>query len=837
MLLLVFSEIPVGMANVNSNIVTIGQFSVFTDESSTGSGVAQLPIQPEINSLTFVVGASSQPITSTEGFNVELRKTDNIVLGTASKSGIAVVRSQANTATSIGILTISCQNSLSIQDIQSQVEENAKNYAMSFTIRTKQPDELILIITAGFTQVYNGYWTNQDPEVNGERPKGVLWTYVQLAGGVWSSIGADCYLAHAVGDYKIDAIYSSTEGAIAMFVIELANGVKTPSSSVISLDFSVYYGEQLLPISIEVPLEKYNKAMQQMENIYAQYPGIDSSVLKKAYYLYLHTKNPVEYQITGISLIKDGQRVADKKMKAEVLADLLTYCYELFPALSKDMLNSYHSYGDEWRELYDNAGLGVEFSDSVFNTATIVDDIGPLIDAALTIYKIKDIGLSSAEQVKSTVSTFYEICHLPYDELIKKYGVLVVNAIFKVLTGHNFISSTDYNPAELYEKFTEDPSDALEVLKEIEKEAFNTDLNPDAQKLISDFLNNLKEEVEEEVISSSALSVWSYFVHGLSASTAAEIGLSSALEGILEGFLSNLIPSSLAFIVGEKWVLPMANAIHYAHESMRDLSNIYYNMSTYGYKIANPENNIFNLTNSRIWSSLAGTEYISEYRYWELTYYYLSKERSTSQSDLSFYSIAAQAALSHAEDWRNALVNILALSQGDVESHDPEGVNFSLEFSPPPTSSPFPVVPKNSSGFVLIANRTSSVTLNSGNYKFIVENRTWFSNFTYSLYVDDAYGNSYLIVFNPPSQQYSVELKNETSVTLKNFILVNGEVKLSDTGKITGKHILFNVVNSQVDSASVKTAWLDFSSFVLILLFSFLALFILLAFIFLHKRG
>jgi len=225
MLLLVFSEIPVGMANTGSNRVTIGQFCVFTNESSTGSGLAQLPIQPEPNSLTFVVGASSQPITSTEGFNVELRKTDNIVLGTASKSGIAVVRSRANAATSIGILTISCQNSLSVQDIQSQVEENAQNYAMSFTIRTKQPDELILIITAGFTQVYNGYWTNQYPKVNGERPKGVLGTYVQLAGGVWSSIGADCYLAHTVGDYKIDANYSSTQGAIAMFVIELAMNI------------------------------------------------------------------------------------------------------------------------------------------------------------------------------------------------------------------------------------------------------------------------------------------------------------------------------------------------------------------------------------------------------------------------------------------------------------------------------------------------------------------------------------------------------------------------------------------------------------------------------------
>jgi len=150
------------------------------------------------------------------------------------------------------------------------------------------------------------------------------------------------------------------------------------------------------------------------------------------------------------------------------------------------------------------------------------------------------------------------------------------------------------------------------------------------------------------------------------------------------------------------------------------------------------------------------------------------------------------------------LEGIRAISEADASLSDPEGVNFSLEFSPPPTSSPFPVVPENSSGFILIANGTSSITLSSGNYKFIVENRTWFSNFTYSLYVDDAYGNSYLIVFNPPQQQYSIEIRNETPVTLKNFALVNGEVKLSDAGKTTGKHILFNVVRSQVDPTSVQ---------------------------------
>jgi len=60
-------------------------------------------------------------------------------------------------------------------------------------------------------------------------------------------------------------------------------------------------------------------------------------------------------------------------------------------------------------------------------------------------------------------------------------------------------------------------------------------------------------------------------------------------------------------------------------------------------------------------------------------------------------------------------------------------------------------------------------------------------------------GNSYLIVFNPPSQEYSVELKNETSIALKNIAIANEEVKLSDSGKTFGKRILFSVVGFQVD--------------------------------------
>jgi len=195
-----------------------------------------------------------------------------------------------------------------------------------------------------------------------------------------------------------------------------------------------------------------------------------------------------------------------------------------------------------------------------------------------------------------------------------------------------------------------------------------------------------------------------------------------------------------------------------------------------------------------------------------------------------------QIVISNAQWWRNDLERILEISRADIESLDPEGVNFSFRFSPPPKFNPFPVISGNSSGFILVMNKTLSVTLSSENYKFIVENGTWFSNFTYSLYVNDVSGNSYLIVFNPPSQEYSVELKNETSIALKNFAIANGEVKLSDAGKTFGKRILFSVVGFQVDPKSIRVTQPENTQFMLVLIFSFLVFSAVLAYVLLRKR-
>jgi hypothetical protein len=471
-------------------------------------------------------------------------------------------------------------------------------------------------------------------------------------------------------------------------------------------------------------------------------------------------------------------------------------------------LNAYLSWGEKWGEIYAESVIDVKVALWFTQSVYLLTIIQPIIDDLAEMLR-----LSKAIKIKNMIQLFYDLITLPYDDLASKYGSQDANAIFDILVKHNLCSSSNFDPFELYEEMTSNPSEALKALEEIEEKVFKMQMDPDTENLMTNFLYNLGGELLTGVLGeylSTDLTLLNFYYKTLNTEEISYELLNELIEldkSIYEGILYEIIPLSLASAIEESYSIPMAEAINSATELAGRISKIYYDMNEYGYEITHPQDTIsapaLDLTKSQIWSSLVGLEYIAEYRYWELTYYYLSRELTTSQSDLSQCRNRAQEALSNAEGWRNALVNILALSQCDVESHDPGGVNFSLKFSPPPTSSPFPVVPKNSSGFVLVANRTSSLTLSSGNYKFIVENRTWFSNFTYSLYVDDAYGNSYLIVFNPPQQQYSVEMENEAPVMLRNFALTNDGVKVSDAGKATGKHVVFNVVGFNVDPASV----------------------------------
>jgi len=164
-----------------------------------------------------------------------------------------------------------------------------------------------------------------------------------------------------------------------MITVKVAPALET-TQPLTSLDFNVYYDGQLFTVTIKVPPEKYNMAVQQARGLYAEYPGIDPSVLERAYYLQLHARNPNDYPLSGITILKDGKPITDEEVEKEILADLLTYCIELFPALSQSALNSYRNYGEEWRKLYDDAGLVVGVSDVVSNTMYVGTLLAPLFD-------------------------------------------------------------------------------------------------------------------------------------------------------------------------------------------------------------------------------------------------------------------------------------------------------------------------------------------------------------------------------------------------------------------------------------------------------------------------
>jgi len=170
----------------------------------------------------------------------------------------------------------------------------------------------------------------------------------------------------------------------------------------------------------------------------------------------------------------------------------------------------------------------------------------------------------------------------------------------------------------------------------------------------------------------------------------------------------------------------------------------------------------------------------------------------------------ADSALSLAQSWADMLRKMHSYAEAIVNRVDPEGSTFSFTFQSPIIV--FSVAPPNSSGFVLITNQTVNITMRCGTYFFIVQNREWFTNFTYSVYVDDPYGRIYLIIFNPPEQHYEVKTQNETQIYIKNFKPENETVVIVEVGNVTGTEVYFDVVNSSVNPETIIP---EFSSLIL----------------------
>ena len=208
-------------------------YTLASNATSTNNGLAA--VDSTGGSLTLSLGISSQPISSVRGFDPVFWQGPQIVVGENTSGGVglnSVLSSQSNDATSIISIGISSQkySAIDIQNIKNASELNQSGGAnLSFSMHAAAGD-LLVILVAGYTQTYNGFWTNQNPTLN--IPEIYLnGTYTQLSGGVWTSVGASYAYINQTGTYTVESNFSSNEGGAAVIGVLIGpSGVNYPVS-------------------------------------------------------------------------------------------------------------------------------------------------------------------------------------------------------------------------------------------------------------------------------------------------------------------------------------------------------------------------------------------------------------------------------------------------------------------------------------------------------------------------------------------------------------------------------------------------------------------------------
>jgi len=539
----------------------------------------------------------------------------------------------------------------------------------------------------------------------------------------------------------------------------------------IILNFSVTFENGRYDVLLHVPLSSFKTSIENFPSIYySWFSSIDANILKSAFYVYRHVEQPDQYPILDITIQKGDQEIAEKYIKTKILNGLLQYCYELFFLTSPLMLDSYKSNGENWLKAHEDLKWTVFISDLLCGGTYYATVILPLIKTINNLF-----GEDISKQVESSIRLIYELLTEGNDGLIKKYGYEQVRRITNILTSSGLISIADYNTMELYQNIIKDPDKSSSVICQIQKDVFNVEIKPNAQSIITNFIKKLPASTIGNFACGTALSFMAYFGSGLTAQTAMQIGTSA----MFKGFFGYTLPLAFASAIHQAYITPMAQSLHEAWEAMKHESDVYFDLHKYGQKMANPINNIFNLTNVQIFSALQGIRCVIEYYYYMNCYFYtegqyLNPKRAQEAATMKEM---ADSAISQAKDWASMLEKIHGYAKAIIDKVDPEGSTFNFTFQPPIIV--FPVIPPNSGGFVLIANQTVNITMNCGSYYFIVQNREWFTNFTHSIYVDDPFGRIYLIIFNPPEGKYDVEAQDYTPLTLIKFVPTTDGVILS----------------------------------------------------------
>ena len=480
------------------------------------------------------------------------------------------------------------------------------------------------------------------------------------------------------------------------------------------LTFDVLYNDHSYNVSLWVPLSTYNEAVQKIGSVvYSWFPNIERPILEQAYYLWRHTESPTNYPILKISVLENDQPKTEKELKTRLVDGLLKYSFELFYYAWPDKLSEYQSNGEQWLKAHNDLTWTVRVSDAVTTILDYATIVGALSDDAIDLLG----GTTQSEQLKSGVTFFVDLIY-GKAHLVETYGADKADAIVNILFNLGFISSSDYNGAEVYEKFQEDPAGAVDAIEKINQEVFHSGIDP----IVKSFLENLIGELEETTFQAfavgTAVGLHAYFISGLTASTATQIGLSAATDSFVSSFSGVALLLKFADIIHSGYNLPMAQSLHDAWEQMKYEADLFSSMRSYGLAMANPRDNAFNLADAQVFASFSGARYLTEFYYYMHSYAHTSGQYlsfllgGNRQQEMDILRSNAEFALSQAIEWQNLLEKLYGYAAAIVDNRDPEGTTFNSTFAPPVIV--FPITPENSSGFVLITNSTSGINMTCG---------------------------------------------------------------------------------------------------------------------------
>jgi len=629
----------------------------------------------------------------------------------------------------------------------------------------------------------------------------------------------------ATGNYSVSVRAEEVGGQVQWVTVELT--VVAPKV----ISFDVLYEDVTYTVVMEVSPSAYAKLLQGAENFRkASYPHFNESLFAQAYYLSCYIEAPDMYPVYNVTIYQNGLVVADRYLKVAIVDGLIKYCYMLIWCAWPEMLNQFKMQGLGWLKIYNNNRFIVGVSNGLSQITYWATLIGPLIDSIKTMF-----GGSTSEAVEGGVSLFLSVIG-GYNSLKEQYGAEKADAITNLLVENGYVYGRDYNPMRLYQRFVDNPQETVQTLKTIGEQVLNLEFDSNAQATLTDFIDEIKSGVVGDFATGAAIGLLAYFGSGLTAKTCQLIGLSKTFES----FLGGTLPLSLASAIHQAYITPMAEALNAAWESAGQASDTYLALYMYGGLVAYPIEDKFNLTEAQIFASTYGFACVTEFRYYMYSHFYRSRQLFVPESELNMLKDNAQTMFNRAVNWAGLLSKIQDLSKALVSEDDPpndyttltvQAINNVMDMPQPiPPINIFPELPANLSGFSLISEPTPNITLSSETNIFIVKNGRWWSNFSYSIYVDDPYGRLYLIIFDPPQQTYKVTVQNETSFYLKNFKPENETITIKEAGSITGTEIHFNVTNSSVDPESV------IPEFPPVIFLPLLMFFAMLAHIFAKKR-